>query len=229
MNTRKNKRKSKHRPRRRRINRTKKLKGGGWVKNLSQLLRCVTTPATQCMLLLDKAENIPRSLEDLMDCVNKGSQLLDYCKSIPTSNIPTELSRSFNGCISELSDMITFVKDNNILLDFTTLLQPTSKSSESSNDLLFQKYSRIYTAVSSVQLSDVYSRANVIIFADWWRSKLEYMITVLTTVLTQIIGRFVRLIPDPALAPAPAPAAPAAPSAASSMMTTTTTTNKRLE
>jgi hypothetical protein len=101
--------------------------------------------------------------------------------------------------------MIGFVNDNNILRDFRTLSVATP---ESSNDLL-QKYSRIYTAVSSVQLSNVNSIANVIIWADWWRSKLEYMITDLTTVLTQIIGRFVGLTA--------AAAPPAAAAAANSM------------
>ena len=207
MNTRKNKRKSNSRLRRRRpIKRTKKMKGGGpLLETIMKAYRCFNNPVESCASALDTAANIPSSLKALESSLSKGLQLLDYCRSINISNIPMELSTTFNGCISELSEMIGFVKKNNILQDFRTLSNDTPNPS---NDLL-QKYSRIYTAVSSVQLSNVNSIANVIIWADWWRSKLEYMITDLTTVLTQIIGRFVGLTA--------AAAPPAAPAAANSM------------
>lgn len=208
MNTRKNKRKSNSRLRRRRrrpIKRTKKMKGGGsLLDTIMKAYRCFNNPVETCASAVDTAANIPSSLKALESSLSKGLQLLDYCRSINISNIPIELSTTFNSCISELSQMIGFVNDNNILQDFRTLSVATPKSS---NDLL-QKYSRIYTAVSSVQLSNVNSIANVIIWADWWRSKLEYMITDLTTVLTQIIGRFVGL--TAAAHPAAHPAAPAA-------------------
>jgi hypothetical protein len=208
MNTRKNKRKSNSRLRRRRrpIKRTKKMKGGGpLLETIMKAYRCFNNPVATCASAVDTAANIPSSLQSLESSLSKGLQLLDYCRSINTSKIPIELSTTFNSCISELSQMIGFVNDNNILRDFRTLSVATP---ESSNDLL-QKYSRIYTAVSSVQLSNVNSIANVIIWADWWRSKLEYMITDLTTVLTQIIGRFVGLTA--------AAAPPAAAAAANSM------------
>ena len=206
MNTRKNKRKSKYRPRRRRINRTKKLKGGGWVNNLSQLLRCVTAPATQCMLLLDKAENIPRSLEDLMDCVNKGSQLLEYCNSIKIDHIPelkpTFQYYKFQHYKSELDSLIRLVKENRIIEEFKILWDtPNIKG----NEPLFEKYSGIYKALaSSLPLSNIASKDNIIIWTDWWRSKIEYLITDLTIILTQIIGIHVGLAPAPTATPAPA-------------------------
>ena len=214
MNTRKNKRKSKSRLRRRRhINRTRKLKGGGLVDNLSKLLRCAGAPFTQCMVVLDKAENLPSSLSDLTSCVDKGSKLLEYCKSIQIEHIP-ELIPTFEDCKSKLDKMIGLVKENNIIADFTALWGSRNITDE---ELLFQKYSRIYTVVSSLPLTNIASKDNIIIWADWWRSKLEYMITDLTIVLTQIIGRYVGLGSAPA-APAPAAAA-SAPSAASSMTT----------
>ena len=202
MNTRKNKRKSKYRPRRRRINRTKKLKGGGWVDNLSRVFRCVTAPATQCMLLLDKAENIPRSLEDLMACVNKGSQLLDYCNSIKIDDIPPQLKLTFQNYKSELDSLIRLVKDNRIIEEFKILWDtPNIKG----NEPLFEKYSGIYKALaSSLPLSNIASKDNIIIWTDWWRSKIEYLITDLTIILTQIIGIHVGLAPAPTATPAPA-------------------------
>jgi hypothetical protein len=219
MNTRKNKRKSKSRLRRRRrhINRTRKLKGGGLVNNLSQLLRCATAPFSQCMVVLDKAEKLPSSLSDLMSCVDKGSQLLNYCKSIQIDHIP-ELNPTFEDCKSKLDKMIGLVKENSIIADFTTLWETPNITGE---EPLFQKYSGIYTKlVSSMPLSKIASKDNIIIWADWWRSKLEYMITDLTIVLTQIIGIHVGLGSAPAASSAAPNALSAAPAPLSSMRAT---------
>ena len=191
-NTIKNKRKSKSRTRC--ISSRKNLKGGialGGV--LKKMYLCNANPTAQCVITsldkLDQVADMPSSLTSLTSYVEIAKKLLKFYKRIDTDAISSQYSQysnlisTFNRGIKELDDLIRFLETNNIIGELN--------NAPSKNLIGF--ITVIVQQIRNSSLSDVTNAGKIAIWANWYRSKLENMVSQLTTTLTQINSIYINL------------------------------------
>ena len=208
----KNKRKSKSRTHR--ITRSKNLKGGSVIGILQKAYNCYITPSKQCAAFAfdssKKIADLPSSITGLYSYVEIAKQLLIFYSRInihavnsPNYSELDKLKSSFKVTMDKLKEMISFLETNDII---SKLARPDTKFREFITDILQE--------ISNLRLSDVNDARKIAIWANWYRSKLENMISKLTAILTLINSIHIELplntSPDPA-APDPAATDPAAP------------------
>lgn len=211
-NTIKNKRKSKSRTRR--IKRPNNLKGGGLGGLLKQMYDCYVKPSQSCAVnsfsAIDHVAGMPSSISDLTSYIEIAKQLLEFCKRINTDVFSSQYSKlisTFKRGIEELDDMIRFLETNNIIGELNI-----AKPSEN----LIGFVNEIVQQIRNSSLSDVTNAGKIAIWANWYRSKLENMVSQLTTTLTQINSIHIQLPLNPS-PPAPLASHPASPTLVNDM------------
>jgi len=192
-NTNKNKRKSKFRTVR--IKRPNNLKGGGLGDLLKQTYDCWVKPGQSCAMnslsAIDHVAGIPRSISDLTSYIEIAKQLLEFCKRINTEGFVSQYGKlisTFQSGIEELDGMIRFLETNNIIGELKTV-NPSENLIGFVNEIVQQ--------IRNSSLSDVTNAGKIAIWANWYRSKLENMVSQLTTTLTQINSIHIELPLNP--------------------------------
>lgn len=191
-NTIKNKRKFKGRTRC--IRSHKNLKGGGGIGGiLKKMYLCHLNPTFQCAITsfdtLDQVADMPNSLRSLTSYVEIAKKLLEFYKSIDISAIHqlrqcAKLTSTFKKVTRELEATIEFLEEAHIIRD---LAKP------SGNDNLIKFINVTLQLISTSNLSDVSREGKIAIWANWYRSNLENMISKLTAMLTQINSIYISL------------------------------------
>jgi len=215
-NTIKNKRKSKSRTRR--IKRPNNLKGGGLGDLLKQTYDCWVKPGQSCAMnslsAIDHVAGIPRSISDLTSYIEIAKQLLEFCKRINTEGFVSQYGKlisTFQSGIKEIDELIKFVESNNIIRELNSRT-PNKTVLDFVNSIVQQlRNSNIYEVAIEVD-----NARKIAIWANWYRSKLENMVSQLTTTLTQINSIHIELPLNPS-PPAPIASDPAYPTAVNSM------------
>lgn len=204
----KNKRKSKSRTHR--ITRSKNLKGGSVIGILQKAYNCYIAPSKQCAAFAfdssKKIADLPSSITGLYSYVEIAKQLLIFYLRInihavnsPNYSELDKLKLTFKATMYKLKEMISFLETNNIIREL---------SNPNPDKKLLDFITYILEEISNSRLSDVNDAGKIAIWANWYRSKLENMISKLTAILTLINSIHIELplntSPDPA---APDPAA----------------------
>lgn len=190
-NTVKNKRKSKSRTCR--ISSRKNLKGGGIGGILKKMYLCYMNPVGQCAITSfdtsDQVAGMPSSISALTSYVEIAKKLLEFYKSIDISAIHqlrqyAKLTSTFIKVTRELEEMIEFLEEHHVIHH---LANPNPSAN------LIDFIDVIVQKISNLSLSDVSRAGKIAIWANWYRSKLENMISQLTTMLTQINSIYIGL------------------------------------
>lgn len=160
-----------------------------------------------CSIHPKKIAGLSSSINALYSYVEIAKQLLEFYLriNIDALNSPhyselDKLKSSFKVTMKELEEMISFLETNNIIRE---LANPNP------NKKILDFITYILQEISNLRLSDVNEARIIATWANWYRSKLENMISQLTAILTQINSIYIELplntSPAP-VAPAPAPA-----------------------
>ena len=202
-NTIKNKRKYKSRTRR--IKRSKNLKGGSVIDILKKTYSCYMNPFGQCVTTsfdsLEKISGLSSSINVLSSYVEIAKQLLEFYLRINIDSLNSphyseldKLKSTFKDTMKELKETISFLETNNIIHQ---LDRPNKKLLHFITVIIVQE-------ISNLSLSGVNTVGKIAIWANWYRSKLENLISQLTAILTQLNSIYIEF----PLKTSPAPAAP---------------------
>lgn len=170
-----------------------KCGGGGIGGILKKMYLCHANPTAQCVITsldrLDQVADMPSSLRSLTSYVEIAKKLLEFYKSIDISAIRqpiqySKLTSTFKKVMRELEETIEFLEEAHIIRD---LAKP------SGNDNLIKFINVTLQTISSSSLSDVSREGKIAIWANWYRSNLENMISKLTVMLTQINSIYISL------------------------------------
>ena len=204
-NTIKKKNKRKYKSRTRRINRSKNLKGGNVIGILKKTYNCYMNPFGECVKTslnsFEKIDGLSSSINALSSYVKIAKQLLEFYLRINTDALNSphyseldKLKSTFKDTMKELEETISFLETNNIIHQ---LASPDTKLLDFITVIIVQE-------ISNLRLSDVNTVGKIAIWANWYRSKLENIISQLTAILTQLNSIYIEL----PLKTSPAPAAP---------------------